>query len=153
MHKPILSLVSFVIFFAVHMNVSAWDFNLVEEDCCMMCAASEKNSDGEEILLLQPTEYLETFSPIIVLSKRYTSFGDTFPVKLYVDGTLVSTLTGSPDDYFGGTSVDVGTKEFDAIAKGNELKIVIANQESIAFSLKGSSSAIKKLIGCVGKKF
>jgi len=151
MPVKVSSVFLFTAMLVIPINVFAWDFSVVQEDCCEMCMASQSNTDGSELSIRIPINISkEHASPFIFVNQYYSELEYPFSIRLFVDGNLVSVLKGATEDLLGGTSAEIATKELDRIARGNLLRIVISDRGSFTFSLKGSASAVKRLSTCAG---
>lgn len=133
----------------VNFNAFAWDYTVGEEDWGEACYASEKNQSGVELTILTQRD---NFGPIMEIDPYEDRHGYTFPISIFVDSALISTLDATRGEYFAGMVADISTRELNALASGSFLRIEIARQETVEFSLKGSAKAIQSLMACSQKR-
>jgi hypothetical protein len=128
------------------LNAYAWELKTSQEAWGETCYLSQTNQEGHKITIFSQQG---SVNPAILISPYRSEYGNDFPVKLSVDSVLQLDLVGSSPEYFDQIYLDIDEKIIEAIRKGNQLHLKISNQDTLRFSLAGSSVALKDFSACI----
>ena len=120
-----------------------WKFKIGEEDWGETLYATQKNAVGSTITIFTAKE---AFKPSILIAPYKPAYGQSFTVEISIDKGQPYRFKGSNSDYFGEIQVEgIEKKMLQEMMVGTLVSISIANKDTLAFSLTGSSKAIGQL--------
>lgn len=120
-----------------------WKFEKREEDWGDTLYAIQKNADGSKLSIFTATG---EFKPSILIAPYKPAYGQSFTVDITVDKGQSYQFKASNSDYFGEIQIEeIEKKMLQEMMVGNIVSVSIANNDTLSFSLTGSSKAIGQL--------
>lgn len=143
MKKSIIAIIVTQMLLSSGIYAQDWKFKSGEEDWGETLYATQKGAEGTAITIFTAKE---EFNPSILISPYKQEYGESFAVEISIDKGQSYKLTGENSDYFGEIQLEgVEKKLLQEMMVGTAVAVSIANQDTLEFSLKGSSKALGQL--------